>query len=116
MMINTSINQPISHVLLKNYFESLVNRFFKILPMRENHEDSLPVYMKGLQAELIGCKSFIPDFDSNSLYMSLLCILQYLIDIPDCSVKDTKREVFGAISICNKLAEIYGDMSVEVPR
>ena len=32
---NTILNQPLSGNLVKNYFNNLVNRYFKILPMRE---------------------------------------------------------------------------------
>ena len=39
--------------------------------------------------------------------MTLISILQYLIDTPDCPVQDVKREVFRAISICNKLKSRY---------
>lgn len=106
-MIETVSDIPVTTALLENYFHNLVNRFFKILPMRENNEESLIIYMQSLQAELLGCKSFIPEMKENSLYLSLLSILQYLIDTPDCSIKEVKREVFGAISMCNKLISIY---------
>jgi len=39
--------------------------------------------------------------------VSLLNILQYLIDNPECSLTVVKREVFRAISICNKLKAKY---------
>jgi len=40
-------------------------------------------------------------------FLSLLAILQYLIDHPGCEARDVKREVFRAISICGKLADQY---------
>lgn len=110
--IQTSTGIPVQGELLHNYFRNLVNQFFKILPMRENEEDSLCLYMKSLQAELIGCKSLIPDMQENSLYLTLLAILQYLIDNPDCSVKEVRREVFRAISICNKIKSLYAESEV----
>lgn len=107
MMVNTVADTKLSSALVESYFRNLVNRFYKILPMRENGEDSLDVYMLSLRAELLGCKSLIPELQENSLYLSLLSTLQYLIDTPTCTVKETKREVFGAISVCNKLKDIY---------
>ena len=58
-------------------------------------------------AELIGCKELIAAIHEDPLFMSLISILQYLIDNPSCSVKVVKREVFRAISICNKLKARY---------
>lgn len=110
--INTSAGVPITSTLLHNYFRNLVNQFFKILPMRENEEDSLRVYMRSLQSELIGCREFVPQVGESSLYLTLLSILQYLIDSPECSVADVKREVFRAISICNKICLIYANSEV----
>lgn len=106
-MIITQNGCCIDNVLLKNYFHSMINHFFKILPMKETGEQSLAVYMKSLQMELLGCHELIPEIKENSMFLTLLSILQYLIDNPDCSTSDVKREVFRAISICNKLETIY---------
>lgn len=103
MMINTSAGAPITSELLRNYFKSLVNQFFKILPMRENGEDSLQTYMQSLQVELIGCQELLGNLKNDASYLTLLSILQYLIDNKDCTVREVKREVFKCISICNKL-------------
>jgi hypothetical protein len=48
MNYSTVAGEPINSELLSNYFASLVNAFFKILPMRENGEVSLPTYMHSL--------------------------------------------------------------------
>ncbi len=106
-MIETNVNVPFKEELLSNYFHSLVNCFFKILPIRESGESSLNTYMESLQAELIGCSSVIVGFDKDSSFLTLISILQYLIDHPSCSVKSVKREVFRAINICNRLQAKY---------
>lgn len=111
-MVNTVTGTPVATNLLKNYFHNLVNQFFKILPMRENNEDSLITYMQSLQTELLGCKDFIPEVGENPQYLTLLAILQYLIDNPSCTVVIVKREVFRAISICNKLKSVYASTEV----
>lgn len=107
MMINTSTGCQIDTNFLYIYFKNLVNNFFKILPMRENQEISLPIYMRSLQIELLGCKEFIEIIKYDSLFITLLSILQYLIDNPNCPVCEVKREVFRAISICEKLKARY---------
>lgn len=106
-MVETTAGVPIDIEILHNYFKNLVNHFFKILPIREQNEESLITYMQSLQAELLGCKGLISVFQNDALYLTLLSILQYLIDNPECSVKEVRREVFRAISICNKLEAQY---------
>ena len=88
MMIQTTVGVPMDATMLNNYFRALVNLFFKILPIKESGESSLEVYMR-------------------SLLLSLIAILQYLLDTPECEVSVVKREVFRAISICNKLKARY---------
>lgn len=102
----TRTGQTVQYDLIKNYFHDLVNRFFKILPMRENGEDSLPTYMRSLSIELIGGQDLIPGLNVNPSYLTLLSILEYLINTPDCEISDVRREIFHAISVCNKL-EVY---------
>ena len=41
--------------------------------------------------------------------MTLLSMLQYMIDRPDCPVSEVRREVFRAISICNRLKAEYAE-------
>ena len=78
--------------LIRNYFHSLVNCYFKILPIRE----------------MLGCGGLLEDIKNDPSYMTLLSILQYFIDHPDCDIAEVRREVFRAIRICNKIAGKYG--------
>ncbi len=89
--------------MIQNYFKSLVNMFFKILPLKEEGDPSIDLYMKSLQRELLGCAAMSQMLDYDPQLFSLTAILQYLIDHPDCPVREVRREVFRAISICNKL-------------
>lgn len=108
MSIRTSVSGvDIDTGLLNNYLGNLVNRFFKILPMREADDSSLSTYMRSLQVELLGCKSLVIALENDASFMTLLSILQYFIDNPEISVASVRREVFHAISICNKLKETY---------
>ena len=103
MMIQTTVGVPMDAMVLNNYFRTLINLFFKILPIKESGESSLDTYMRSLQAELLGCKELIEAIHEDPL----IAILQYLIDNPSCEVSVVKREVFRAISICNKLKSRY---------
>lgn len=100
-------DSAISQRLLYNYFKNLVNSFFKILPIKEEKPETLPIYMESLQMELIGCKHLVVGMGDEPAFLSLLSILQYLIDYPECGQHEVRREVFRAISLCNKLKAIY---------
>lgn len=92
---------------MRKYIRGLVDRFFKILPLWEGNEDSLPTYLDSLLIELKGFNGLMYVLNDDRDYVSLLAILQYLIDNPDTNVSVVKREVFRAISICNKLRAKY---------
>lgn len=96
----------ISNVMLDHYLTGLVSKFFKILPMKEAGEASLCDYMSSLQVELIGCKGVIESLQEDAMYLTLISILEYLIN-EECEVRVVKREVFKAISICKKLRKRY---------
>lgn len=92
--------------MVSNYLSGLVNQFFKILPIKESGEPSLKEFMRSLQVELLGFESLMSQLSNDSMYVSLLSILQYMID-NDCETAVVKREVFKAISICKKLQKKY---------
>ena len=106
MIVQTSLDVPISSELLEKYMKSLVNKFFKILPIMENNEDSIGAYMDSLEVELQGFNALICVINEDPLYISLLSIARWLIDNvsnSDCAYKRIRKEVFHAISICKKL-------------
>lgn len=107
MTVNTVSGHELSGDVLNNYLRNLVNQLFKILPIRESEEPSLVDYMISLQSELIGCSSLITALHEDSMFLSVLSILQFLIDHPESSVSTFKREVFKSISLCNKLKSKY---------
>lgn len=113
MMIETARGVPMDAGMLGNYLRNLVNLFFKILPIRESGEPSLEEYMKSLQAELLGCEGLIRAIHEDPMFLSLAAILQYLIDHPENEIPVVKREVFKAISICNKLKARYAVIEKE---
>lgn len=115
MNVSTSIGVPVDTILLANYFGTLVNQVYKILPMRESSQESLPKYVWRLEAELLGCNSLLPSIKEDSYFASLLSILHYLSEnSADCQIARVKQLVFEAISICEKLRDRYaGPVSTE---
>lgn len=108
----TSYGIDIDAKFVEKYFETLVNLFFKILPLRENEEKSLPVYVESLLLEMLGLQNLIVAINHDAMYLSLLSILQYIVDHPECEVAVVRREVFRAISICYKLKSRYSNAEV----
>ena len=109
-MTETVYGGEVSREALASYFNTLVNLLFKILPMRENNEETLVTYMESLNRELIGFTDLFSAVDNDAGLVQILAIVQYLAGHPNSSVKTVKREVFRAISICNKLKERYAEV------
>lgn len=108
-MIDESTRE-ISSRLVVNYFKNLINLFYKILPLYESNEKTLPVYLANLRDELIGCSDVMAAVNYHPSLMSLISVSQFLIDniySPDCTQSVVKQKVFGAINICSRLASAY---------
>ena len=61
---------------LSKYMRGLVDRFFKILPLWEDGEDSLPTYLESLKLELLGFNGLINNAESFFKY-NLISVLAY---------------------------------------
>ena len=106
-MIDTSIGQQIDTKLLVNYFDRLVNQFFKLLPIREKEAATFTTYSRSLQMEVLGCREFIVPFKNDATILTLISILQYFSDTPDVPLADVRREVFRAIDLLHKSKQTY---------
>lgn len=120
IMLDTSTGKPIRAELVEGYFHSLINKFFKILPLYEDNETTLCEYMRNLQAELLGFQSLLIDLRYDVHLVSLLSILEYLIDMHSCFGFEMekaiiKREVFGAIRVCEKMEKRYHEIAIAHP-
>lgn len=87
----------------RQYFNNLVGRFFKILPMSESNDTTLPSYLKSLRNELTGAGGIVQEFPQSSEVFTLVALLQFFIDHPSSPISEIKREVFKAINICKKI-------------
>lgn len=103
----TSFGDQIPNQLVTKYIDRLIGQFYKILPIKESGEKSLDKYMRSLQREMIGCSHLIESLNYDERFLSLISILQYMIDY-ECEQCVVKSEVFKAINLCKKLQEKYG--------
>lgn len=104
------ITFPVDGAAVGQYFDRLVGRFFKILPMYESGEGSISVYLRSLQMELSGLNR-IMELENGDNLLSLVAILESLRG-EDVTKDDVKREVFRAIKICNVMQAQYGEGAV----
>ncbi len=107
MTVSTRVGVPMGAEALAGYFRELVNRFFKILPIREDGGETLDTYMRSLQAEILGYKELFEATEDDPMLLSLAATLQYFIDHPEMELRSMRREIFRAISVCNKLKARY---------
>lgn len=110
MTAETAGGMTVDYAVLGVYFETLVNYLFKILPMKEGGETTLTTYIGSLQKELLGCYGLFPSVAEDGSLLSIITILQYMLDHSDCPVGEVRREVFHAISICNRLKERFSEV------
>ena len=97
--------------VVHNYFKSLINQIYKILPIKESGEQTLEIYIDSLLRELIGYKNLFDEVQEDSMLISIISILSYLSS-NDCSTRVVRSDVFKAISICNKITERYDSKEV----
>ena len=102
----TKYNIEISNRLYYNRLGNLINQFYKILPIKESGEPTLEKYMEGLLRELLGTSELIEALEYDAQYMSLVAILQYMID-HECDVSIVRSDVFKAIGILKRMREKY---------
>lgn len=89
---------------LEIYLDSLVDGVFKILPLYEEENVGLGVYVESLLFELYGLDKAVSINDS-AYYTSLLSILEHISSIveEDGNRKVIKRELFKCIRIIKSM-------------
>lgn len=106
MMTNENIE--VSKKLVENYLFSLVDKLYKILPLKESGEPTLTKYICSLQREMLGCRELVCALNDDGRYLEVLAILQFLREYnEEVSVDIVKADVFHAINITKKLRKQY---------
>lgn len=88
------------------YFEFLINKTYKILPLKEENSDTLKSYLESYQRELIGNMDLIPLLVDEPRFITVLNTMQFLIS-EEYSDKVCKREVFKCIHILEAIKDKY---------
>lgn len=89
-----------------DYIQHLISRVYKILPLKEEGEKSLSVYVESFLRELVGCSELFPELSEDPMFVTLLATLTYLQN-HDLEVHIVRQEVFKSISVVKKLEKKY---------
>ena len=98
---------PVRAELVYNQLGGLVNRFYKILPLKENGSPTLCQYEQGLLREMLGFGELMGALCYDDRYATLLSVLQYMIRY-DPEVDTVRTEVFRSIGLLKDLQKKYG--------
>lgn len=88
------------------YFEYMIGKIYRILPMKEEGCETLASYLESLKVQMIGSYSLYRQLIEEPQFMSALNIIEYLID-NEYDVKTCKREVFKAIRLIESVNKKY---------
>ena len=103
-MIETKYN-TIPNELFDNYLHSLINRIYKILPLKEENSKTVSRYIESLLSEMTGSTDVILFLKSDEQYLSIINTLEYICFSKDIAL--CKREIFKCIHIVENLIEKY---------
>lgn len=102
IQVETKYN-PIPNELYYNYMDMLVNRIFKILPLKDEKSKTVDTYIINLLNELTGNKELIIHLNNDSRYETILANLQALL----ATDADYRNIVLNTIPLIKQLKEQY---------
>lgn len=88
------------------YFEFLISKTYKILPLKEEGSVTLKSYLESYLRELIGSKELVTILVDEPKFITVLNTLQFLIS-EEYSVSVCKQEVFKCIHILEQINSKY---------
>lgn len=91
---------------LQNYLRSLINKVYKVLPMKEEKCTTLNSYLLSLKNELIGCYELWGVLKDNPQFLAIINIINYL-STEEYNEATCKREVFKTIHLIENLQKEF---------
>lgn len=89
-----------------NYFKFLINKTYKILPMKEENSQTLNSYLESYLRELVGNQELVKLLIDEPNFITILNTLQFLSS-ENYSVKTCKKEVFKCIRLLEDINNKY---------
>lgn len=97
----TKYNLRITNHDLNNYYNNLINGFYKMLPIFEESENEVfKKYVANFMVELTGCYNVFENIE----FLKLINISEGILN-SECNHKQIKSLVFSCINIINKLRD-----------
>ena len=90
----------------EEYFHRLINKTYKILPMKEEHSLTLPDYIKSYLAELLGNVELVSILENEPSFLTVVNTIGYL-SANEYDVQTCRREVFKCINILKAISKQY---------
>ena len=88
------------------YFKFLIDKTYKILPMKEEGSKTLQAYLESYMRELIGNKELVIILVDEPQFITVLNTIQFLIS-EDYTVETCRKEVFKCIRILENINNKY---------
>jgi hypothetical protein len=99
-MVKTKLGE-VGLVQYNEYCERLIDKIFKLLPLKEEGNKTLPKYTDSLLIELWGGREIINPFSESPEFLSLVCSVTGMKTLEEKAVYRSK--VFECIEICKRL-------------
>ena len=94
----------IPNLLCFNYLSRLVDKLFKVIPLKESNSDTVDTYLDDLIFEINGNYSLMKDTNYNPKILDIICILES-VRTSEMTHSEYRRAIFKCISISNQLSE-----------
>lgn len=89
-----------------NYFNFLINKTYKILPMKEEGSKTLKAYLESFLRELVGNQKLVSTLVNEPQFITVLNTIQYLIS-EEYTIDVCRKEVFKCIRILEHINKKY---------
>lgn len=91
-----------------NFLSRLVDKLFKIIPLKENHSATVTTYIEDLIYELSGNNELFEVSNYNPKILDIICTLESVKD-ENMSHAEYRRSIFKCITITRQLKEHISD-------
>jgi hypothetical protein len=90
-----------------NYFTRLVDKLFKVIPLKEDNASTVDGYIQDLIYELMGGDTLFEMSDYDSRLIDIILLLQAIKD-EDMSHSEYRRAIFKCITLTNQIKNCVG--------
>lgn len=105
-MIKTNY-EYIPDKMFVNYLDYLIGKVYKMLPMRENKDDTLVEYMESIIREMIGNQQLMGEIKYDARFQSVINKLEYLTFKKDVDFKVFRKDILDSLPLLKEIKEQY---------